>query len=182
LVASVREISEVEPLRLLINCIGTLTDDKLGLTAEKNLAQVSMSSLNYSFQVNTFVTPLLAKYFFDMFRQKSFSALIALSAKVGSISDNQLGGWYSYRASKAALNMFIKSISLEYSRRGCNCLVLAVHPGTTMTKLTEKHLGGYKGVVVSPEVTAALMLDTISKMGLEKSGSFIHANGETLPW
>jgi NAD(P)-dependent dehydrogenase (short-subunit alcohol dehydrogenase family) len=181
-VDKVREVGASEPLRLLINCVGVLEDDKFGLFAEKNLAQVNMASLSHAFQVNAFVTPMLAKYFFEMFRQKSASALISLSAKVGSIADNELGGWYSYRASKAALNMFVKTIALEYSRRGCNCLVLAIHPGTTRTQLTEKHLSGYRGEVVSPDITAARILDVISRIGIEKSGSFIHANGDTLPW
>ncbi|MBN8110500.1 SDR family NAD(P)-dependent oxidoreductase, partial [Vibrio vulnificus] len=87
--------------------------------------------------VNTLPTLLLAKYFSPLMKASTAAKFVSISAKVGSISDNRLGGWYSYRASKAALNMLLKTLSIEWQRTIKQGVVLALHPGTTDTPLSK---------------------------------------------
>jgi NAD(P)-dependent dehydrogenase (short-subunit alcohol dehydrogenase family) len=105
---------EVGKLHLVINCVGILHEGTL--QPEKNLRQIQPEHLLRYFQVNSIGSVLLAKHFLPLLRHQEKSVLAALSAKVGSIGDNQLGGWYGYRASKAALNMFLHTAAIEYRR------------------------------------------------------------------
>lgn len=170
----------INQIDALINCVGLLHDEEL--SPEKSLKDINQASLQKLFSVNAIVTPLLAKYFCKALSQKSPSCFISISAKVGSIEDNKMGGWYGYRASKAALNMFIKTISLEFERKKSNCLVLAIHPGTTVTELSEPFIKNTKYILHQPEQTARNILNVIEGMSLEKTGSFYSWDGSELPW
>jgi len=170
----------VSQIELLINSVGFLHEASIG--PERSLRDVNKAALVKYFEVNSIPQLLIAKEFHSLFRHSSRSCMVAVSAKVGSISDNSLGGWYGYRSSKAALNMFIKGVSLEYSRRGCNSLVLAIHPGTTVTELSEPFIKNTHYKLHSPDETAENILNVIDKKSLEKTGSFYSWDGEELPW
>jgi len=103
-----------------------------------------------------------------------------LSAKVGSIGDNRLGGWYSYRASKAALNMLLKTASIEIRRSQPNAVLLALHPGTVNSRLSQPFRGEEIGRPASD--AAQDLLSVIDGLGPEASGGFYAYSGEGLPW
>lgn len=166
---------------LLINCVGCLEDSVVA--PEKNLSKISVETLLHYFKVNSIITPLLAKMFYQHFRRTTPTCFAVLSAKVGSIGDNRLGGWYGYRASKAALNMFLKNISIEFKNRGCQTLVLALHPGTTDSALSKKHLKTASSLRIhQPDETAQNMLNVISRRSTKESGRFLDWQGQELPW
>jgi len=167
-------------IELLINSVGFLQEGEIG--PERSLRDVSKNALSRYFEVNSIPQLLIAKEFHPLFKHSSPSCMVAVSAKVGSIGDNSLGGWYGYRASKAALNMFVKGVSLEYSRRGCKSLVLSIHPGTTKTDLSADFTKNTHYKLHSPDETAVNILTVIDGKSLEKSGSFYSWDGEELPW
>ena len=105
------------------------------------------------------------------------------SARVGSISDNRLGGWYSYRASKAALNMMIKTAAIELARRAKNIKLIAFHPGTTDTPLSkpfQKNVPENK--LFSAEFVAKQLLDIVENTPIDQSPSYLDWQGETINW
>ncbi len=103
---------------------------------EKSLRQLDADWLLKNFQVNAIGPALAAKYFLPLMEKKEPIRFAALSARVGSISDNRLGGWHGYRASKAALNMMIRNLSIEWSRKNEKSIIVALHPGTVDTELS----------------------------------------------
>jgi NAD(P)-dependent dehydrogenase (short-subunit alcohol dehydrogenase family) len=104
----------------------------------------------------------------------------ALSAQVGSIGDNALGGWYSYRMSKAALNMGIRCAAIELGRFRRGTVVAAIHPGTTRTPLTDGFLGNRE--VRGPDESARRIVELLDGLGPDDNGGFFHADGQPLPW
>lgn len=128
----IKQLSQNIPqLDWLINCIGMLhTEDK---GPEKSLQTLDGDFFLDNIKLNTLPSMLLAKHFSHALKQSNSARFAVISARVGSISDNRLGGWYSYRASKAALNMFLKTLSIEWQRSIKHCVVLSLHPGTTDT-------------------------------------------------
>lgn len=175
------ELDQAPELDLVINAAGFLHDEKW--QPERTLAAVNLAQLHHTFAVNAFLTPLLAQAVKAKLTRERPSAFVALSAKVGSIGDNRLGGWHSYRASKAALNMFIKNIALEFSHSGLrHCRVLAIHPGTTATELSAPFVRTVKHKVWSPEESARHVLATIESASAEGTGLFKNWDGTTLPW
>lgn len=139
-----------------VNAIGFLREGNT--QPEKSLRNVEKAPLMRSFEVNTLPNLYFAKHLLPFFRHGRACVFMALSARIGSISDNQLGGWYGYRMSKAALNMAIRNIHLEFSRRGTQCTVCAVHPGTTHSPLTEGLIDNVTWQVRQPAETAALLI------------------------
>jgi len=103
---------------------------------EKRLADFSAENFTWYTNQNTITHALVLKHIIPFMNSKSASSMFCLSARIGSISDNHLGGWYSYRASKAALNMLIKTASIESKRRNKTCCILAIHPGTVDSYLS----------------------------------------------
>ncbi len=166
---------------LVVNTAGILHTSEW--SPERSLSEVNIFQLQRTFALNTFVTPMLAKFLKPAIQRKRPSAFVALSAKVGSIQDNIIGGWYSYRASKAALNMFVKTIAIEFPRTGLKqCSVMAIHPGTTETDLSRPFLPNVRHRVWQPAETAGNILSTIelgSKMG---TGLFLNWDATELPW
>lgn len=163
---------------LCINCVGTLEVEGRG--PEKSLRDINFEDLTQIFRVNSFVTPLWAKYLKTKFSKESPSIFAALSAMVGSIEENKVGGWYGYRASKAALNMFIKTISIEFERSRLKTSVVAIHPGTTKTKLSEKFLTGVKHKVWEPEEASKNILNVLEKCPHEGTGLFRNWDGRKI--
>ncbi len=164
----------------LINCVGMLHSESI--QPEKSLRYIELDHLMKIFTVNSFVTPLLGKAFLKFFRNKRPSFFTTISAKVGSIEDNKSGGWYSYRASKAALNMFLKNIALEMQMLRTNTLVLSLHPGTTATELSQPYISRTKYKLHQPEETARNLIKVINQCEISDNGSFFSWDGSRLPW
>ena len=120
---------------LVFVATGLLHDDDRG--PEKSLRQLDADWLLKNYQVNAVGPAMIARYFLPLMDRKQSLRFAALSARVGSISDNRLGGWYGYRASKAALNMMIRNLSIEWSRKNDKSIIVALHPGTVDTALSQ---------------------------------------------
>ncbi len=178
----IKQISAtIDKLHLVIYCVGVLHEGKL--TPEKSLRQINSENLLYYFQVNSIGAVLLAKHLMPLFRHSDRSVFASISAKVGSIGDNRLGGWYGYRASKAALNMFLKTTALEYSRRCPKTIVAALHPGTTDTRLSQPFQKNVPPEKLFPvEHTVNLLSKVIAGLNIKNSGQFFSWDGSQLPW
>jgi NAD(P)-dependent dehydrogenase (short-subunit alcohol dehydrogenase family) len=170
-------VSAQGPFHLIVNASGVLKGDDFG--PEKSLEQLDYRQMAQVFRVNTFGPALLLAQFAPLLAGDR-SVLALLSAKVGSIGDNRLGGWYSYRASKAALNMIVKTASIEVRRKNPKAVLLALHPGTVSTKLSTPFRGAEIGRP-APDAAADL-LRVIDRSGPDVSGSFFSYHGERLPW
>ena len=164
---------------LILNTIGYLENELGG--PEKSLRDIDESKLLEYFRINAILTPVLAKVVRNHLAPEGF-AFVALSAMVGSIGENELGGWYGYRASKAALNAFLKNISIEWRRVYKNSLVLAIHPGTTHTRLSEKFNIRVTHKVFTPDEAAKNICDVIFSTDFSRSGSFLNWDGRLIEW
>ena len=133
------QLQQAPPLRLVINTAGWLHDDGLG--PEKRLQAVQRPGLEKSFAINAFGPILLARAVEEALGHGQPAWFASLSARVGSIEDNRLGGWYAYRASKAAQNQFTRTLAVEWARSRRNVIVVALHPGTTDTDLSRPFQG-----------------------------------------
>jgi len=115
---------------------------------------------------------MTAKYFVPLLRRDEKAVFAALSARVGSISDNRLGGWYAYRASKAALNMVLKTLAIEIGRRFKNQIIVGLHPGTVDTDLSKPFQGNVpEGKLFTAEFSAEKLLDVVDGLSAEDSGN-----------
>lgn len=130
-----KEVAKNGALDLVIIATGLLHNQYI--SPEKSLKDLSIDNFQQLFQANTILPALIAKYFAPYLATDRKTIFAALSARVGSISDNKLGGWYAYRASKAALNMIIKNLALELARKNRKNIVLALHPGTVNSALSK---------------------------------------------
>lgn len=172
---------EVSSIDLLVNAAGLLHNSEH--QPEKTLKQFDVDFFYQNMSVNLLTSILLAKYVQPKLKAGHTTFFVSVSAKVGSLSDNRLGGWLSYRTSKAALNMAMKTIALEWRRTVPNCCVMLFHPGTTDTPLSEpfqKNLP--EGQLHSPDLTAQALMALIKKLTPEDSGRFFSYNGEEIPW
>lgn len=157
------------PLNMVIVATGILHDEKL--TPEKSLKDLLAEKFQRSFAANTITPALIAKYFLPRLDKNNQSIFAALSARVGSVSDNKLGGWYAYRASKAALNMVIKTAAVEINRFHKKAIVVSLHPGTVMSNLSEPFQKNVpKEKLFTPEFSATKMLDVLNNLTPEDSG------------
>ena len=165
------------PFQLIINTIGMLhTESSM---PEKRLADLNQQQFTLLLQTNT-VGPAMTIKYFSKLLDPNGSLFATISAKVGSISDNRLGGWYSYRASKAALNMFIKTTAIEFGRTKPNAVIVALHPGTVSSNLSNPFRGEEIGR--SPQEAAHDLIQILGSLTPQDSGSFISYSGERLPW
>ena len=167
-------------LDLLVVANGILHNKDM--SPEKSLKELNPRFLMDYFLVNSLLAPLLAKHFWPLLRGKKPSSFVSISAKVGSIEDNHLGGWYGYRASKAALNMFTRCIHLEAKRNKCSLQVLTIHPGTTVSELSKPYIKNSKLKLHEPSDTAKNILKVIDKSPLSLSGKFISWDGSLIPF
>ena len=134
-------------------------------------------------ETNALPTLLIAKHFSANLKPSLNAKLAVVSARVGSISDNKLGGWYSYRSSKAALNMLIKGISIEWRRLLPKACALALHPGTTDSQLSAPFQANVaEGKLFSPEYVADCLINLIAQSTSEDSGTFLAYDGSVIPW
>ena len=170
-------LSQEAPFQLIINTIGVLHTSSW--MPEKKLDDLNAEQLEDLMKINAIGPALTIRHFSKLLDPKN-SIMVTLSAKVGSIEDNRLGGWYSYRASKAALNMLIKTASIEWARTKPNTALIAMHPGTVNSRLSKPFRGEQIG---RPALDAvADMFRVIENLKREDSGSFVSYSGEKLPW
>ena len=167
------------PLRLLIDATGLLHGQ--GLQPEKTWQQLDPVQMAQAFAINAIGPALLMKHFLPLLPREGRAVFATLSAKVGSISDNHLGGWYSYRASKAALNQLVRTAAIELRRRQPQALCVALHPGTVATTLSAPF--AKTGLQVqAPDPAAARLLGVIDGLQAADSGGFFNHDGSVLPW
>lgn len=169
-----------EPLDMVLVATGFLHDDILA--PEKSLRDLNMDAFQKSFAVNIFGPALVAKYFLPHIPRDKKSVFAAVSARVGSISDNHIGGWYAYRAAKAALNMFLKTTSIEIARRYKHAAVIGLHPGTVDTKLSKPFQANVGHDIFTPEQSAQYLLNVIDQIGAEDSGKIFAWDGQSIPY
>ena len=179
--AAARRVREhADKLSLLVNTAGVLHGPTFA--PEKKLGHVDPSALRSVFDVNAFGPLLVAKHFVEFLRHDQRSVFASLSARVGSISDNHLGGWYAYRGSKAAQNMFTKTLSIELDRVSPNTVVLGLHPGTVDTDLSkpfQRSVPAEKLFDVGYSVSR--LLDVIDGASPDHSGKVFDFRGNEVP-
>ena len=155
----------VDELHVAVYCVGVLHEGSL--EPEKSLRHIDSEKLLYSFHVNSVGAVLAAKYLASLFKRETPS----------------IGGWYGYRASKAALNMLIKTTAIEYKRRCPSTTVVSLHPGTTDTRLSKPFQGNVPDQQLSTvDETVRLLSEVLSKVDLKDSGEFYSWDGTKLPW
>lgn len=181
----------VTSLHLVVNATGLLHEKgrhekelrDQGLHPEKTVAKVTLANLQRSFAVNAFGPILLARALLPLLRHGDPAVFASLSARVGSIGDNRLGGWYGYRAAKAAQNQLLKTLAIELARLNPRAIVLALHPGTTDTPLSAPFRSNVPpGRLFAPADAAARLLDVIAARTPADSGGFFAWDGSVVPW
>lgn len=169
-------------LDLLINCAGVLHDGD-SLSPERRLADIDPRNLLRSFEVHALGPALVAKHFSPRFDRKARAVFASLSARVGSIGDNRLGGWYSYRASKSAHNMIIKNLSIELRRKHRGLICVALHPGTVDTHLSRPFQEGVSdGRLFSVDRAVNQLMTVIDELDTNSNGCFYAWDGQEIPW
>ena len=163
---------------LVVVATGALIVDGVG--PEKSVRSVTAEGLAAQFAVNAVGPTLVMKHALRLLPRDRVSKLAVLSARVGSIGDNGLGGWYGYRAAKAALNQLVRTASVEAKRTHPYSVFVALHPGTVETGLAPSLRAGHPSV--SPEVAAGNLLRVLEGLGPEQSGGFYDWKGEVVPW
>jgi NAD(P)-dependent dehydrogenase (short-subunit alcohol dehydrogenase family) len=171
--------AEGAELRLLIVASGFLHG--AAGQPERSWAQLDADYLSEVFRINTIGPALVMKHFLPLLPRQGRCAAGFVSAKVGSIGDNALGGWYGYRAAKAALNQLVKTAAIELKRRNPQALCVALHPGTVDTALSKPFAKtGLK--LRSPDVAAKELLSVLAGLEPQQTGSLVDYQGNTLPW
>ena len=168
-------------LDLVINTAGILHQPD-GMQPEKKLSDICFDDLLLAFDVNALGTLRLAVALEDMLKASKAPRFVSLSARVGSIGDNRLGGWYAYRASKAALNMLLRTLAIEWGRKMPAMSCVALHPGTVATDLSAPFTRSGKHVVFKPDEAAGHLLQVISGLLPEQNGGFYAWDGQEIPW
>ncbi len=166
-------------LRLVIVASGFLHDSEL--KPERSLAELNAERFARAFAINATGPALVAKHFLPLMPKRERSVLAVLSARVGSIGDNRLGGWHAYRASKAALNQIVRTVAIEEARRAPGRIVAALHPGTVDTALSQPFARNGLAVV-SPAEAAGRLLRVIDGLHQRDSGGFFNHDSALLPW
>ncbi len=176
---AVATAARMGPFGLVVIASGLLHDRDL--QPEKTMGQISYAHMSSVFATNAIGPAVLAARFLPLMRTGTKTVLAALSARVGSITDNRLGGWASYRASKAALNMVLKTYSIEQARRNRHCAVIALHPGTVDTDLSAPFNRGVPAdKLLSKEHAVARMLDVIDSVDAAATGGFFAWDGSRI--
>lgn len=165
------------PFDLIFVATGALAGD--GQSPEKSLRQINPEGFAAQFALNATAPALILKHGLKLLPRKGRAVFAALSARVGSIGDNRLGGWYSYRASKAALNQIIHGAAVELGRTHKDLIAVCLHPGTVATDFTRDYPDHDK---VSPEAAAANLVSVIDRLQPEHSGGFYDYAFREIPW
>ena len=158
---------------------GILHDDDL--QPEKTISSIDLDNFQKIFSVNAFAPALLLKVFFPIIRRNENALIGILSARVGSISDNRIGGWYAYRASKAALNMIIKTAAIELARKDKTAKLIGLHPGTVDTNLSKPFQGGTpKGKIFTPSQSINYLTKVIDSTTPQDTGKIFDWEGKEI--
>ena len=162
---------------LIINATGVLQTTEEG--PEKTINVVKQKSMIDMMTINAIGPALLLKNFSKKLDKTKFSVFVNLSARVGSITDNRLGGWISYRSSKAALNQIIKTSSIEINRRNKNAICVGLHPGTVKTRFTEKFQNTTE--TISPDESVKMMMNVVENLSVDDNGYCFAYDGKVIP-
>jgi NAD(P)-dependent dehydrogenase (short-subunit alcohol dehydrogenase family) len=166
------------PFQTVIVATGAL--DIGGAAPEKSLRGVEAPALAAQFALNSMGPVLVLKHALRLLPRDAPACFAVLSARVGSIGDNRLGGWYSYRAAKAALNQLVHTAAIEIARTHPQAVVACLHPGTVATAFTARYLGTHPAV--PPQDAAQNLLAVLESLTPAQSGSFFDAQGKVVPW
>lgn len=179
IIAAVAALPEGISPRLVLCATGLLHRPER--RPEKATAALDPIWMADNFAVNAIGPALIAKHFLPRMPRDGRSIFAALSARVGSISDNRTGGWHSYRASKAALNMFIRTIAIERTRQAPSSIVVALHPGTVDTPLSSPFQGNVApGKLFPPDRAALQLLDVLDGLAPAQTGRLFAWDGEEI--
>ena len=174
-------VAVTAPFDLLINATGLLHDETIGVQPEKALRHISADAMARVMSVNAIGPALIMKYFLPLMVRDKKAVVAHLSARVGSISDNRLGGWYSYRAAKAAQNMLVRTAAIEFARRSPQGVIVGLHPGTVDSNLSAPFQGGTPSEkLFTPVQAAAHLLDVVDNLSPADSGGCFAWDGARL--
>jgi NAD(P)-dependent dehydrogenase (short-subunit alcohol dehydrogenase family) len=180
--AAAAHCAQAGPIDIVIVATGILHKGD-HLQPEKRMRDLNAEAMAEVFRINTISPAIVAKHFLPRMRRDGKSAFAAISARVGSIGDNRLGGWASYRASKAALNMLVKTLSIEHARTHPDSIVVALHPGTTDTALSKPFQRNVPdGKLFTPDYSAEHLLHVIEGLTSEDTGGFFAWNGDPIEY
>ena len=172
----------VGTLNLVIMATGILHDGP-DMQPERSLDSITPYTLERAYRINAIGPALVAKYFLPLLVKNQKSAFVALTARVGSISDNRLGGWHAYRASKAALNMLIRTFSVELGRRNPSAVCVGLHPGTVDTQLSRPFQRNVpKGSLKSASESARHLIVVLESLSPKESGGIFAWDGSAIPY
>ncbi len=175
------ETMRAAPPQLVIVTTGVLTLPD-GTGPERSFKRLEPQAMEKVLRLNTIGPALIAKHMLPLFPRKGRAVFAALSARVGSISDNRIGGWHSYRASKAALNMLVRNWSIELARTHSDAVVVSLHPGTVDTALSEPFQSNLPdGQLTPPDEAAANLLSVIDSLSPDDTGFQFDWKGEKVP-
>jgi NAD(P)-dependent dehydrogenase (short-subunit alcohol dehydrogenase family) len=172
-------IGEFGKIDLFFNAVGFLHNDHI--KPEKSLRSFNVDDALEYFKINTLLTPLWIKYF-NQHLDKSSNTIAAISARLGSIQDDVQGGWYSYRASKTALNMYLKNLYIESKRSRSNSAYLSIQPGTVQSELSDPFTKMVKHKIYSPEESAIYIVDLLHKYHGTGEFHFVDGQDQDIPW
>lgn len=171
-------LSGLGPFDLVFDATGALEIDGSG--PEKQLSAIEAETMAAQFAVNALGPALVFKHYRTLLPRTGRAVIATLSARVGSIGDNGLGGWVSYRASKAALNQIVRTASIEIARTRPEAIITALHPGTVATSFGARFRGNREAL--TPETSANRMLDVLGALSPADSGGFFAYDGTRIPW
>lgn len=167
--------------RHVIICNGILHNENF--SPEKSLSEIEVDNLHEVMRINAFIPTLWVKHLKPILTKSKECTVTAFSARVGSIEDNRKGGWYAYRASKAALNMLMKSASIEYSRSAGQVHFVLFHPGTTESALSRPFLTRVKKEsIFQPQLVAEYLLEVLANRNEDDELEFLAWNGNSVAW
>ena len=174
---------DARSLDIIIAATGILhADGDKPLQPEKSLRDINTQQLQRVLAINTIGPALLLRHFLPLLKKDSRAVFALLSARVGSISDNRLGGWYSYRASKAALNMLIKTASIETRRTNKQAIIVGLHPGTVDSQLSKPFQARVpEHKLFTAAQSAAYMADVLDSVEIDDSGKCFAWDGKEVP-
>jgi NAD(P)-dependent dehydrogenase (short-subunit alcohol dehydrogenase family) len=163
---------------LIVCATGALTIEGVG--PEKSIRQISPDAMAAQFAVNAIGPALILKHFTPLLAPSKRSAFALLSARVGSIGDNRLGGWISYRSAKAALNQIVRTAAIEVARKRPEAVIVSIHPGTVSTSLFRPYATNHKST--DPADAAAMILGTIDGLKSSDTGGFFAYDRSHIEW
>lgn len=171
-------LGQTKPFDAIIVATGALEIEGVG--PEKTIKAVDQTNMVNQFITNAVGPALVLKHFHNLLAKDRRSVFAILTARVGSIGDNHLGGWLSYRASKAAANQVVRTAAIEIARKRPKAICIALHPGTVQTELTRQFVPS--GEATPPENAAHNLLKVLDNLGPEDNGSFFDWKGEKVEW